>query len=49
VDYGLSAVTPGVALTWRVRAADFKDVTLDAFAVLVQGQAAWSADRIGAV
>jgi len=43
VNYGVSLLVLGMALTWRARAALFKGLTMGAFGVFVLGWAAWSA------
>ena len=43
VNYGISLLVLGLALTWRARAALFKGLTMGAFGVFVLGWAAWSA------
>jgi Co/Zn/Cd efflux system component len=43
VNYGLSLVVLGMALTWRARAALLKGLSMGAFGVFVLGKAAWSA------
>jgi len=43
VNYGISLLVLGMALTWRARAALFKGLTMGVFGVFVLGWAAWSA------
>jgi len=43
VNYGISLLVLGLALTWRARAALFKGLTMGAFGVFVLGWAVWSA------
>lgn len=43
VNYGISLVVLGMALTGRARAALFKGLTMGAFGVFVLGRTAWSA------
>ncbi|RVU43920.1 cation transporter [Rubrivivax rivuli] len=42
VNYGLSLLVLGMALTWRARAALLKGLSMGAFGVFVLGRAAWT-------